>query len=195
MGVYSTINNCLLLFSFQIEFWLSEHLANCISWCITNLSNSSCEHQVVIVGRNKPSLYLLYVTLISTEAAFFEATPEYSNSIVWRSVRPALHVSAQQYPAFFNHPWNKCIVLLRVKQCCSCVSVSHQPSTQKQSTWGFARWRKNGSWECQWLGPDGTGSNGHPTGLKVESINLQLSHGRMTGAKETDLSPLNFSFD
>lgn len=44
---------------------------------------------------------------------------------------------------------------------------------------GFAIWRKNGSWECQRLGPGGTGSNGHSTGLKVEMVAAWLQATRM----------------
>lgn len=150
----------VLLFSFQIEFWLSEHLADGVSWYITNLWNSSCEHQVVIGGRNEPSLYLLDVALISAEAAFFWNLLSESNSFVWH--RPGMS-PLTWILFFFSHPWNKFIVMLLL----SCYCRSLQPSTQKQSTWGSAKWRENGSWECRRLSPDGPGSNGPPTGLNV----------------------------
>lgn len=45
---------------------------------------------------------------------------------------------------------------------------------------GFPKWRKNGSWECCRLGPDGNVGAGHPTGLKVEIVEA-LIFCRATG--------------
>lgn len=104
----------MLLFSFQIEFWLSEHLADGLSWCITNLRNSSCEHQVVIGGRNEPSLYLL--DPISSEAAFFEIHL-FGVRCAWPCMSPLTWILF-----IFSHPWNKCIVMMLLF--CSCRSNS-----------------------------------------------------------------------